>query len=382
MKTALEIIFQEEGFRVINPLPTGTDEYIGNQDVSFGEQLVRFCAANGISTTNVIVYVSEELLFFKTFELPLKTPSIKDAIKFQLGLLTPFSTDQILYSYSVVRTKGTYKIALYSTQGQSITSHLQEIADAGFQVAGMYPENQRYVNRSRRKIKWILLMPGRLLKALVFNGTTLEDRILCRTEPEFDELATLGGTESIYHYQPPEGSRFADSAQLATHKPLLKEFDLLPALFRRPDYSKTLILTLLVLNVTALLCFLGIKEYRLRSIDQQVSLEITEIMPRVREIKKLRLQEQQLHEDIEKIENLAQNPDLIIFLKRLTEELPETSYLDQIRMEKKDNAVQLQGYTENIGELTSKLQVLGETKLKSTSRRRNETYFQLEVGLQ
>ena len=55
---------------------------------------------------------------------------------------------------------------------------------------------------------------------------------------------------------------FLDAHQLTTKKPLLKEFDLLPASFRRPDYSKTLIVILLTMNIVALLGLAGIKEYR------------------------------------------------------------------------------------------------------------------------
>jgi Tfp pilus assembly protein PilN len=172
-----------------------------------------------------------------------------------------------------------------------------------------------------------------------------------------------------------------DAALLREKSPLLKKFDLLPPVFRKPDYARAVIVSLLVLNLLALLGLAGIKQYRLSGIEQQLSHEISEIMPKVREIKLLRAQEKQLTEDIEKIQELSKSPDLITFLKKMNDELPKTSFLDQLRLDQNKNTIHIQGYTEDIGELTARLQVLGQTKLKSTSRRRNETYFQLEISL-
>lgn len=382
MKNNLEIIIQPNGITVCNPSANGIDDFINGQDAAFGERLVRFCANNAISTTSVILYASEELLFFNTFDLPLKTPNLKDAVKLQLGLLIPFTNESVLYNYSTIRKKGSYKVNLYASQTQEIQTFLQKITEAGYKIVGLYPESQRYVNRSRRKERWALLMPGRFFKALVFSGVHMEDRFLCSSEPEFTELTKSCSTEIIYHPQPLPDSRFLDANDLLKKNPRLKEFDLLPTLFRRPDYSKTIILALLILNVVALLGLVGLKEYRLNSMAAEVNTAINQILPQVKEMSQLREQEQKLAENIDQLENLGTTTDLIDFLSRLTENLPATSYLDQLRMDPGGSVVTLQGYTDDISELTSKLQTLGETKLKATSRRRNETYFQLEIGLQ
>ncbi len=382
MKNFLEIIIQPGGITVCHPQEGGVDENINANDPSFEERLARFSANNAITTTSVTIYLSEELLFFKTFDLPLKTPNLKDAVKFQLGLLTPFTGESILYSYSSAREKSSYKINLYAAHNQSVQPILQKITSAGYKVSGLFPESQRYVTRSLRKETWGLLLPGRFSKALVFNGTQMENRFLCSSDPEFHDLSTICDTNIIYNPLPADGSGYLEAQQLLAKEPLLKDFDLLPPAFKRPDYSKTIVTILLVLNAVALLALGGIKELRLNSIDQQVSSQINSIMPFVKEMNQLREDDQALAKNIEKLESSGTNPDLIDFLTRLTEALPITSYLDQLRLEKGGNAIHLQGFTENIGELTSKLQDLGETKLKSTSRRRNETFFQLEVVLQ
>ncbi len=108
---------------------------------------------------------------------------------------------------------------------------------------------------------------------------------------------------------------------------------------------------------------------------------INRIMPQVKEVKGLRDKNERLKDYIEKIEGISPSPDIITFLAELTTKLPETSYLDQMRMDKKKNAIHIQGYTEDISDLTSKLKEMGETSLKSTSRRRNKTYFNVEISL-
>jgi hypothetical protein len=381
MRNVLEIIIRPGGLTICAPSSEEQDEYISSQDPALMERLARFCASHGIPAANIILYLCEELLFFKIFELPLKTPNLRDAIKFQLGVLTPFSGDDILYNYRVSRKKGSYQITLYAISNQAVHTYLQEITGAGYTITGLFPESQRYVSRTLRKTNWALLMPGKFFKVIIFAGSHMEQRILCSSEPTFTELAAICQTEVIYHPQPPADSKFQPASLLLDNPPLLKDFDLLPQIFRKPDYSKGVIAALVILNIIALLGLGGIKYHRLSTTEQQLSTELSEIVPKVKEINELKAKEQQYTETIETIKSLSKKPDLIGFLQKLTEELPNTSFLDQIRLDKNTNTIQLQGYTEDITELTSKMQALWQTKLKSTSRRRNETYFQLEVTL-
>lgn len=381
MRNYLEIIIQPDGLTVCDPGGNGWDEHVSSEETSLDERLARFSATHGISTANAVLFISEELLFFKHFELPVKTPNLKDAVNFQLGLLTPFASDSVLYSYSTTRNKDVYQIALYATPRQDVLPYLQKLSDAGFTILGLFPESQRYVTRTRRKMRWALLLPGRYPKAMVFAGHHMENRFLCGSDPEFSNIAEYCDTVNIYRPNPLENSGFKDAALLRAKPPLLKKFDLLPPVFKKPDFARAVIASLLVLNLIALLGLAGIKQYRLVKIQQQLDHEIGKIMPHVREINTLRAQEKQLTKDIDRLQELSKGQDLITFLKRMNDELPKTSFLDQLRLDQDKNTIHIQGYTEDIGELTAKLQALGQIKLKSTSRRRNETYFQLEISL-
>jgi len=125
---------------------------------------------------------------------------------------------------------------------------------------------------------------------------------------------------------------------------------------------------------------IGAKEYQIREAMEQVDSRIKAVQPLVKEVNALQGQVKALEDKSQTIAQF-QNPDLIDLLAKLTSELPQHSYLDLIRLDKDQKAINIMGYTDDIGELTTKLQVFGEVKLKSTSRRKNKTYFHLETSL-
>ena len=61
--------------------------------------------------------------------------------------------------------------------------------------------------------------------------------------------------------------------------------------------------------------------------------------------------------------------------------MPTNSYVDQLRLDEKTNVVSIQGYTDEVSGLTTKLQEVGSAQLKSTSSRQNKTYFNVEISL-
>ena len=378
----LQLIIQRDGISLCQPGPAGATEFVkAPASPQLGERLTDFCVKNGIAANTATLFVAEELLFFKNIDLPLKTPDLKEAVGYQLGLLTPFTEETMLHSFTSVRGKNAYHVSLYAVQRQLIEPYVQQLVEAGYKIAGLYPESQRYVNKSSPKTKWALVMPGRFTRAMVFAGSRLEDQLLCKSPPAFAELAAICGTDAIYHTAAAAENGFLDAQQLARQKPLLKEHDMLPAVFQRRDFSRFLLIALLVVNLIALAGLAGVKEYRLVTLNRQIDQEIRQIMPQVDEVRNLRAREKQLDEDIQRLEGIGRNPDLITFIMKLTQELPKSSYLDQIRLDEKTGAMELQGYTEDIGELTAKLQAMGGAQLKSTSRRRNKTYFIVEISL-
>jgi hypothetical protein len=347
----------------------------------FSRQMDEFTVEAGIKNKLVTFFVSEGLLFFKDFELPLKTQNLKEAISYQLNLIIPFPEDSYYYAYASRREGKNHKILLYAVQRQHIDPYLQGAAAAGYTINGLFPESQSYLTGSSRKEDWALFIPGHPSKALVFSGQGLTDRLLFQAEPDFQELQEAVGCDAVYHQVPPAESDYLDANLLLDKPPFLKEYNLLPSSYRKPDYYKMIILVLAVMNIAGLIFLAGLKITKLRSFQAQVDVEIAEILPRVNEVKKLQEQEKEISGSLEAINKLGQNLDFIRLFQQLTTKLPAGSYLDQIRLDKKTTAIILQGYTDDIGNLTSSLQDIGDVKLKSTSRRKDKTYFQLEITL-
>ena len=375
----LEILIHNDGIAFClpgsrqEPQPLQTDRAID-------EQLAAIPTVKK-TTSSVVFLVSEELLYNTSFTLPLKTPNLKEAISYQLEQLLPFELDSIYYSYKSIRKSDGYAVLLYALRRDLVESYIKQTAAAGFNIVGLYPLNQRYIVKKKSDEKWAMVFPGRFPKILCYAGDKLKDRFIGYNLPGFSDLAALCGTMKIYYVGEPPSSSYIDSAELLTENPIFKEFNLLPASFRRPDYLRKVIWGLAILNSVTLLMLGVVKEYRLLSLSGQVASAMEQIMPLVNEIKELQKKEEEYKATIDRISGMAKNPDLIIFFKNLSEKLPASSYLDQMRMDKRDGAIQVQGYTDDISELTSSLKGIGEAKLKSTSMRRNKTYFQLEITL-
>lgn len=331
--------------------------------------------------TATTVYVAEEALFCKIFRLPAKTPNLKEAIHFQLGLLVPFPEGSYLYSCTTERQENEIAVTIYALPREHAEPVLEELSGQGKPLAGLYPLSQRYVGRSMGKGRWALLLTGPMCKLLVFEGGRLAERILCPTAPALDECRTLAACGDVYTPAPAADSEFLDADTLLADQPLARDFNMLPAGYRRPDYSKIIIGVLLAANVLALLFFAGIKEYRFQAVSGRVDAEIAKLQPAIKQIGQLGTREQNLDKSIARLTGLGKNPDLILLFSQLTEKMPRSAYLDQIRMEKKTGAIYIHGFADDIGELTASLQGVGEVQLKSTSRRNNKNYFQVEINL-
>jgi Tfp pilus assembly protein PilN len=379
MKSDVQILIEKDRVTFWHPQASDMVPLTAGQEIALGGLLRTFRRKARISGSQVVLFVAEELLFYKELELPLKIPNLKEAIGYQLGMITPFAEDELLSGFEVHRRKEDYLVHLYAARREPLEKHLKDLTRAGFQVTGLFPEHQRYLMRDSRRNRWGLVLPGRFAKILIFADGRLEKRLLSNSEPAKERLTEVCETEAIYHPQPGTG-HFLDAGQLLSSQPSLKEFNMLPASYRRPDYLKMAIAALVALNMVALIGLAGVKVYHLQAVASRVENEISVLSPKIENLKQLQDQEQNLLDYTKRIEAMGKNPDLVVFLQRLTKELPRNSYLAQMRMDPNNNAIRMQGYTEDIGELTASLQKLGDTKLKSTSRRQNQTYFDLEVN--
>ncbi|MFH1021457.1 MAG: hypothetical protein V1782_12750 [Pseudomonadota bacterium] len=332
--------------------------------------------------TGVTVYVAEELLFCKQFSLPVKSSGIKQAIGYQLEMLLPFPEGACFSSYITERRDKETGVTLYAAPEEAIAPHLRELEQNGYSLAGLFPLSQRYLSRGQGKKKWALLLPGAMATLLTFTNGRLRQRLLCPSLPTVEEARELSGCETVYCPEAYEGSGFADADRLLAGEPLGKSFNLLPASYRQPNYFKFCLAGLAMLNVFSLFLLLGMKEYRFQTTSSQVEEEIARLRPTMKKVSALSSKESHIRQEITSLEDVGKSPDLLALLTNLTSKLPPSAYLDQLRMEKKEAAIlYLDGYADDMGEMSTSLQGLGEVSLKSTSRRNNKNYFQMEINL-
>jgi|GEM_PF-906012 len=396
MREPLEIVINQTGLTLYHPTDPAVQEFIAREEKGIGPRIRKFIEQVDAAPATLYLFISEDLLFFKVFQLPRDTANIDEAVGYQLEMVTPFSDEPTWYSFSTVRGDDSYQVTLYAARSAYIDAYIQEIMEGEFILSGLFPESQRFVNKLNRKEKWGLVMPGRFFKAFIFDGQQLMDRLLCDAAPSFAEAVDVCKTDRIYQLYPdgvPEGMSLAtpqqerpfpeylDASQLNRQRPLLKEYNMLPAPYRRPDYLKIVIAVLAVLNIVTLLVLGGVKLYKLKAFDEQLNTRLEEIMPLVNEMKELRAKEEDHLTALAQLDTMGTNFDLIEFLSQLTEEMPASSYVDQMRMDPKSNTINIQGYTDDINALTTALQAIGETQLKSTSKRKNKTYFHVEISI-
>ena len=381
MKGGLEIIIRSDCF-VLTCDRGSIVEELRQDEVDVGVALVSFCEKHGLRPRTVNLFLAEELVYMAALDLPAKTPNIGAAVSFQLGVLAPFPEDNILYSYAAVRAGDNFRVTIAAARSGRVVAAVEELLKAGFVVKGLYPESQRYVTAKWRKLRWALVMPGRLTKIFVFNGAQYADRFLgSSADLTYDELATVCATENVFHVSPPSGSNFKSVQMLMAAPPLLKEHNMLPASYRRLDYLKIAIIALVVLNLVALAALSSFKFLDQTRQINRADKEIARLQPLVRKAKKTKEQIRQTEDFLELVSKMKGNPELFSFLEQLTLALPEGSYLNQLRLSAGEGLVVINGFTDNVGDLTEKLQTVGEARLQSTSRRKNMTYFQVEISL-
>ncbi|MEN8134914.1 MAG: hypothetical protein ABFS18_05190 [Thermodesulfobacteriota bacterium] len=382
MKGGLEIIIRSDCFVLTCDRGNIVEEELRQDEVDVAAALTSCCEKHGLRARTVNLFLAEELIYMTAIDLPTNTPKIGEAVSFQLGALAPFPEDDVLYSYSTVRDGDNFRVTIAAARSARVVAVVEELLKAGFVVKGLYPESQRYVTAKWRKLRWALVVPGGRTKIFVFDGGQYADRFLgSGADLDYDELAAVCDTENIFHLSPPVGSNFKSVQLLMAAPPLLKEHNMLPASYRRLDYLKIAIITLVVLNLVGLAALGSFKFLDQTKQINRADQEIARLQPLVRKAKKAKKQIRQTEAFLDLVSKMKGNPDLFIFLEKLTLALPEGSYLNQLRLTAAEGLVVINGFTDNVGDLTEKLQTVGEARLQSTSRRKNMTYFQVEISL-
>ncbi len=328
---------------------------------------------------DVDLYVAEDLLFFTKITLPLQTPDIKKAIALQLEMLSPFGKDT-LSAFASRREKEGYVITLYSCRTSLVTPLLEILSQAGAHLTGLYPESQRYLTRDNQKLTWSLWSPGRYGKITHFKQGKVLNRDLCSGQVGADQLKTLTGSSALYSLGN-TGDETTSAMSLLAQPASVREYNMLPASFRRPDYMKKAMIALAAINLVLIVLLGGGKGLALYRQASSLDHQIEATRADSEEALTLKTRINTLSKQLNDYRAMGANSDLITFMARLSENLPETAYLDQLRYDQGNKTITLQGYTNDLPSLTAKIPDLGAATLKSTMKRRNQTYFHLEVSL-
>jgi Tfp pilus assembly protein PilN len=381
MKGGLEVIIRSDGFTMTCDRG-GITEEVRHDELDLGGELASFCERHSLKTRTVNLFLAEALVYMAAIDLPSSTPNIGEVVRFQLGVLAPFPGDNILSSYSAVRDGANFRVTITAAGSGQVVAGVEALLRAGFVVRGLYPESQRYVTGKWRRLRWALVMPGTLSKIFVFAGGACVERFLINNgDFAYDELVEACATENIFHLDPPTGSRFKSARMLLATPPLLKDYNMLPASYRRRDNLKIAIIVLLFFNLVTLAAFGALTFIDQTKRISQADQEIGRLQPLVGKVKRTKDQIRQTEQFLASVARMKGNPDLFAFLASLTLALPEGSYLNQLQFTAGKDSVVINGFTDNIGDLTEKLQAVGESRLQSTSRRQNMTYFQVEISL-
>ncbi len=169
MKGNIDILIREGGVQIGSPFAEEKSEFIAHPGTDLGQRIIRFCAPQKPANINVTCYIAEDLLFFKDIILPLQTANIKEAVNFQLDLLTPFD-GEMLHSFNTIRHDDGFHVALYAVLAENVVPYLDEVAKHDCQLVGLFPESQRFVTPlSKKKQKWALLLLIFLLTNIAYE---------------------------------------------------------------------------------------------------------------------------------------------------------------------------------------------------------------------
>lgn len=318
----------------------------------------------------ITLYVGDDYLYFSRISLPKQTPDVEKAISLQLDMLSPFGED-CLYAHEIQHEKETIDVSLYFADHRIILPLIETISGLGWHITGMYPESQRGLTKDNLKKTWGLLSGGLFTKLTIFNTGHVRERIQISGEIDSNGLKKIYKLEFIQN--------LADIPPIPSPPVFPLNFDLLPPSFRRINYFKWALVGLVGLNLVLGMVWLSTNFVQIHNKINRIETLQAELAPELQEVKKLKKQHTAQANKLKSYESIVKNKDLINLFATLTQELPKSSYLEQLRLDKKTGAIHIQGYTTSLTELTASLQMIGDATLESTRKRKGQTYFQIEV---
>lgn len=371
MTTGIDLFLGKGQFVLCGVKRVGDSVKLGQTPAEFAEQFSAFFKQHSnLDQRPITIYVGDDLLYFTRISLPKQTPDIEKAIDLQMDMISPFG-ENCLYAHDIQHEKDMIQVALYLADQRVIQPVLETIHGMECRIYGLYPESQRGLNQNNRKKDWGLLSSGLFSKLTIFKAGHVTQRLQISGKPDQGLLKKDYGLKYIQD--------IVNLAEQPSPPASPLGFDLLPKAFRRTDYSKWFLFGLLGLNLILGLGWLGVNFISLHTQIKQITTTQQEMAPQLKELKKLTRQQASQAKKLKHYASLGRNKDLIGLFASLTENLPQSSYLDQLRLDKKTGAIHMQGYTSDLGELTASLRPIGNATLESTHKRKGQTYFKIEV---
>ena len=124
MKEPLEIVIHKNGLALCHPIDCGATEFVAREEKGVGLRIVDFIDRVKAHTTHLHLFVAEDLLFFKTFDLPLDTTDVAEAVGYQLEMVTPFADEATWHSFAVQKDEIAYHVTLYAAQSGYIDAYI------------------------------------------------------------------------------------------------------------------------------------------------------------------------------------------------------------------------------------------------------------------
>jgi len=337
--------------------------------------------------------------------------NLHDVVSYELDRLTPFSPDEAMYDFRVVKEfEGKLALQIVAAKADAIVPCIEALKEKGVQVERVtftlsalgtlfYYGNKKgdvlFVEVDEEGYEGALAIDGVIIRVFTgsFRGTDEGSSVeMLKTEIEtlMKEAQNQGRSPQVVVY-PQDGdstlcelmkseltmpmrmmdemnlnlrlqekkqevSYIAVGGALESLWPKAKGFNLLSK--GHHEKSKTpmsltviLILALMVLGALYLLSPLKVEEKRLREIDRQIALR----KEYVRKVESLKKEIEVLKSEVSIINSLkGSNQMALDILKELTTILPRTSWLTRVRIT--ETTVEIEGYATSATELMPKLE--------------------------
>jgi Tfp pilus assembly protein PilN len=336
--------------------------------------------------------------------------NLHDVVSYELDRLTPFSPDEAMYDFRVVKEhNGKISLQIVAAKADVIIPCIEALNEKGIQVErvtftlsafgtlcyyGDKKGDVLLVEVDEQGYEGALVIDGVIIRVFTgsFRGTEEGSRVeMLNTEMEtlMREAQNQGRSPQVVVY-PQDGdstlwermkSEFITPARMIDEMnlnlrlrekkkvpyaavggvleslwPKAKGFNLLSK--GRHEKSKTpmsltmiLILALMVLGALYFISPLKVEEKRLREIDRQIDLR----KEYVRKVESLKKEIEVLKNEVSIINSLKGNNHMTLdILKELTTILPRTSWLTRVRIT--ETTVEIEGYATSATELLPKLE--------------------------